>query len=244
MKECSKSIMRRLTNPNFINRYLRGNGIDIGGSPDPLTLYEEFFPLVTNIKVWDRVDGDAEFMAGVANETFDFVHSSHCLEHLRNPHIGIKNWFRILKPGGYLIVTVPDEDLYEQGVFPSTFNRDHRSTFTIYKAESWSDKSLNVLSMLQGLGSEAAIETVQLITISYRYKVPRMDQTLTPIAECAIEMIVRKRDKGEVARRGRREQAPQPNPALRRHFNQYRDDHTAMRASAAMRPPFRNDEPI
>ena len=39
MKECSKSIMRRLAEPNFINRYFRGEGIDIGGAPDPLGLY-------------------------------------------------------------------------------------------------------------------------------------------------------------------------------------------------------------
>ena len=38
MKECSKSIMRRLSQPNFVNRYFVGDGIDIGGCPDPLAV--------------------------------------------------------------------------------------------------------------------------------------------------------------------------------------------------------------
>ena len=47
----------------------------------------------------------------------------------------------MLEPGGHLIVTVPDEDLYEQGHFPSDYNRDHKWTFTIHKPKSWSERS-------------------------------------------------------------------------------------------------------
>jgi hypothetical protein len=39
MKECSKSKMRRLSQPNFVNRHFIGEGIDIGGGPDPLAVY-------------------------------------------------------------------------------------------------------------------------------------------------------------------------------------------------------------
>jgi len=39
---------------------------------------------------------------------------------------------------------VPDEDLYEQGVFPSTF----KWTFTIGKAQSWCPKSINLIELL------------------------------------------------------------------------------------------------
>ncbi len=51
------------------------------------------------------------------------------------------HWLRVLKPGGHLVVTIPEEDLYEQGRFPSTFNLDHKWTFTIHKQKSWSAKS-------------------------------------------------------------------------------------------------------
>ena len=65
MKECSKSIMRRLAEPNFINRYFRGEGIDIGGAPDPLALYVELFPLMRGVRIWDIEDGDGQTLAGV-----------------------------------------------------------------------------------------------------------------------------------------------------------------------------------
>lgn len=63
----------------------------------------------------------------------------------------IRDWFALVKPGGHLIVIVPDEDLYEQGHFPSIFNNDHKSTFTISKAASWSSKSLNLLDLARDL---------------------------------------------------------------------------------------------
>jgi hypothetical protein len=43
MKECTKSIPRRLADSNFTSRYFVGQGIDIGGKPDPLALYVELF---------------------------------------------------------------------------------------------------------------------------------------------------------------------------------------------------------
>nr|QQZ49923.1 class I SAM-dependent methyltransferase [Phenylobacterium glaciei] len=152
MKELSKSIARRMADPNFARRWLVGEGLDIGGKPDPLSLYTQFFPGLTGVRVWDWEDGDAQQLAGVPPESLDFVHSSHCLEHLVDPKEGLASWFRVLKPGGFLVVTVPDEDLYEQGVFASTHNLDHKWTFTVLKARSWSERSVNLVELLSGLG--------------------------------------------------------------------------------------------
>ncbi len=244
MKECSKSVIRRSNNANFMVRYFKGYGLDIGGAPDPLSLYQEIFPLMSAVRVWDQPDGDAEFLEGVADDSFDFVHSSHCLEHLHNPAIGLANWFRVLKPQGYLIITVPDEDLYEQGVFPSTFNHDHRWTFTIFKTNSWSPKSVNILTLLQALGPAAAIACIQLVDGTYRYDLPRFDQTLTPIAECAIEIVVRKRAATEIARGGLRDLHDQPERGLRVYYNQYVDDYLAMKNRSRTVPPFTDDSEL
>src|SRR5262249_59661014 len=108
------------------------------------------------------------------------------------------NWFRILKPGGHLIVLVPDEDMYEQGVFPSTYNPDHKFTFTIFKRSSWSARSQNVMELLMGLGAEADVIKLEQLNGTYRYSLPRLDQTQTPIGEAAIEIIVRRRPPAEV----------------------------------------------
>jgi SAM-dependent methyltransferase len=155
MQELSKSIQRRLHDSNFVTRYFVGEGIDIGSGPDPLTQYIELFPLVSTVREWDQKDGDAELMASCTDNQFDFIHSSHCLEHMRNPDVALKNWFKILKPGGHLIVVVPDEDMYEQGTFPSTFNVDHKWTFTVFKTSSWSKRSRNLVELITELGGSA-----------------------------------------------------------------------------------------
>jgi SAM-dependent methyltransferase len=244
VKECSKSIARRLRDSNFTRFYFRGNGVDIGGKPDPLSMYAELFPGISSIKVWDLEDGDAQIMAGVQDGAFDFVHSSHCLEHLRNPEEGLKNWLRILKPGGYMVVMVPDEDLYEQGVFPSSFNLDHKATFTIFKKRSWSTQSNNLLDLFRGLGPEARVEKIELLTGTYRFDLPRYDQTLTPVGECGIEFIIRKADPQEALSGARTRSAKQPPEDLRIHYNQYRDDMKRLKSGNDATPPFKNNNEI
>lgn len=244
MKECSKSIARRLADSRFVRKYFRGRGVDIGGAPDPLILYRELFPLIESVKTWDLDDGDAQFMEGVADETFDFVFSSHCLEHLNDPLEGLSNWLRVTKPNGYVIFALPEEDLYEQGVFPSTFNRDHKNTFTMHKARSWSSRSINVLDLVSRLGPSAAVEKIELLDETYRYDLPRFDQTLTPVGESGIEIVIRKRPAAEVEAGQRLRTATQPEHEIRLHLNQYRDDQKTLRAANPTNPPFRNDADI
>ena len=242
MKECSKSIQRRLNDSNFLRNYFVGQGLDIGGKPDPLCLYEELFPLVKSIRTWDLEDGDAQYLKGVYDGSYDFVHSSHCLEHLMNPKEGLSNWLRVLREGGYLVVTVPDEDLYEQGVFPSTFNLDHKWTFTIFKPKSWSGRSINVIDIVRELGGAAELVKIELLSQTYRFRLPRYDQTITPVAECGIEIIIRKRHQNELEAGGRwLKTNEQPAREIRLHLNQYRDDIKQMKNSNNDKPPFCND---
>lgn len=119
-----------------------GKGIDIGCGPDPVT---------PNVRRFDLEDGDANHIENFIHEQFDYVYSAHCLEHMHNPKEALMGWWNLVKPGGHMILIVPDEDLYEQGVFPSRFNTDHKSTFTISKHRSWSSASINLLSLIQEL---------------------------------------------------------------------------------------------
>ena len=203
MKECSKSIMRRLHEPNFANRYFVGTGLDVGGGPDPLGLYIELFPRLKGVRSFDKEDGDAQVLDGIEDDSVDFLHSSHCLEHLEDPAAALANWFRVVKPGGHLVIMVPDEDLYEQGEFPSTWNGDHKWTFTISKAKSWSAKSRNLLELIAGLGAPCEIVKIEKLDATFRYTLPRFDQTMTPIGESGIEMVLRKRTTDELEAGGR-----------------------------------------
>jgi SAM-dependent methyltransferase len=203
MDETSKALIRRLHDVRYANTYFKGNGIDIGAGNDSLGKYRQQFPLIDQVKAWDIPDGDAQLMASVGDETYDFVHSSHCLEHMVNPFEAYKNWIRICKPGGYIITTIPDEDLYEQGIFPSTFNHDHKSTWTILKEKSWSPASINVVEFLYPFRNQLEVLKIELVNASFNYGEQRYDQTLYGISECAIEFVVRKRPDTELGKKGR-----------------------------------------
>ena len=205
MNEMSKAVLRRQRDPNFALRYFVGSGIDIGCGKDPIGNYRHCFPAMTACRPYDQIygDGDAQLMAGVDEDTFDWLASAHCLEHVHDAAEALLNWLRIVKPGGHLVITLPDEDLYEQGVWPSTFNGDHKATFTIHKHRSWSPVSRNIFALLQALPAEAQVLKVELLDHANWYNVERFDQTLTPVAESAIEIVIRKRTAAEIVAGGR-----------------------------------------
>jgi hypothetical protein len=146
----------------------------------------------------------------------------------------------VLKPGGHLVITIPDEDLYEQGVWPSTHNRGHRASFTIQKATSWSQASINVLDLVRDLGPAADLRKLQVLDHTFRYDLPRFDQTLTPIGECGIELIIRKRTSAELEAGGRLPEQIQPQPDHRVYYNQYRADQAALKAFSGQTELFSN----
>lgn len=187
------SMQRRVRDARFATRYFVGDGIDVGGGMDSLALYCEFFPLVRRILVYDQEQGDAQYLDNVADAGCDFLYSSHCLEHVRDPRQALANWIRVVRPGGHLVVSVPDEDLYEQGVWPSTFNSDHKTTFTLCKRTSWSPVSINVFDLLSEVAHLARPISVETIDHAFRHRLPaRFDQTRTPLSESAIEFVLRK----------------------------------------------------
>lgn len=125
--ETSKAKTRRLRE-DFFDKYCQGKGLDIGYGGDPVT---------ENVQGWDYEHGDAQYLKGVADESYDFVHSSHLLEHLPDTKLTLSNWWRVLKHGGYLILYVPHRDLYEKKKeLPSQFNDDHLHFFLPEKGET------------------------------------------------------------------------------------------------------------
>jgi SAM-dependent methyltransferase len=53
---------------------------------------------------------EATKLTSIPNEKYDFVISSNCLEHIANPLKAIQEWTRILKPGGLLLLVVPNKE--------------------------------------------------------------------------------------------------------------------------------------
>jgi len=165
-----------------LQRYLQGHILDIGAGPDPIT---------PDAQVWEIGDGDAQLLDTIPNQTFDTVFSAHCLEHMRNPMEALMNWWRVLKPGGHLIVLVPEEDLYEQHWWPSLFNDDHKIGLTAHKDASWHPASYNILDIVKHLYHHKLISLTIQDTGYDHTAGPARDQTQGP-AEAAVELVVRK----------------------------------------------------
>ena len=149
MNETSKS--RKFWGP-LEHAVLMGSGIDIGCGPDPVT---------PTVRQFDVQDGDANYITRHVQGQFDFVYASHCLEHMHDARAAVLEWWQLVKPGGHLFFLVPDEDLYEQGVWPSRFNDDHKATFTIFKERSWSPVSINVRELAASLPGGELVSLIQ-----------------------------------------------------------------------------------
>ena len=100
MHESSQAVARRLQTAGFATHYFVGPGIDVGSGQDSLKKFAPLFPLIRSVTDFDLPDGDAQDLAQHPDGRFDFLHSSHCLEHLRDPLIGLRNWCRVVRSRG------------------------------------------------------------------------------------------------------------------------------------------------
>jgi ubiquinone/menaquinone biosynthesis C-methylase UbiE len=199
MFEQSKAAKRRFDDGNFHNRYFIGKGIDIGCGDDNLGRLRHVFRGIQDVRPWDLPDGDAQYLESVSDNEYDFVVSSHCLEHMVDVRIALKNWIRVCKPNGYLVITVPDEEMYEQGIWPSQYNPDHKWSFTLndnrglpapYRAIM--SNTINVLELCLSFNTQVVVEKIEMIRDFYYEGYPAQDQTLHPCIESCIEIILRK----------------------------------------------------
>lgn len=165
-------------------KYIDGKKIlDIGCGDDKI---------ISEATGWDLPEGDGQLLRGVADESYDVVFSSHFIEHLRDPLEGLLNQWRVLRDGGHLIFLVPDEDLYEQGVWPSIFNNDHKFTYTVFKDNSWSPASRNIVDLVGYLPNHKLI-SARIIDTGYDYDTEKIfDQSDVLKAEVCVEVIVQK----------------------------------------------------
>jgi SAM-dependent methyltransferase len=124
--ESDKAHDRRLRE-NFYTNYLIGSGLDIGykGSlkdADPIWN-------ATGIEL-DYPGYDGKILPFPDNSQ-DFVYNSHCLEHIADYKQAIREWYRVIKTGGFFIITVPHQFLYEKKLnLPSRYNGDHKRFYT------------------------------------------------------------------------------------------------------------------
>lgn len=170
-------------------RLFRGAGLDVGCGDDKLPFEK--------CQGFDKDDGDAnDLTTYFPSETFNYIHASQALEHMVNPRAALNSWLAVTKRLGHIIVTVPDFVLYEQLNWPSKFNPDHRSTWSMTLTGSPAgDNHIHVPTFLAAIPN-TRVELCGVVDANYNYALlgTGTDQTLPEDAgvECWIEFVLKK----------------------------------------------------
>ena len=130
----------------IVDNYCKGHGLEIGPGNYPRcdpqrTVFLDKFPSEQD---WVRVDivSDATTIP-LADNSFDYVFSCHCLEHMPDTIGTLKEWLRVLKPGGRLVLMLPHAGrTWESERTLSSLEhhvRDHANKVDLYDFTDWDE---------------------------------------------------------------------------------------------------------
>ncbi len=106
---------------------------------------------------------EASQLTMVHDESYDFVLSSHCLEHLADPLGGLAEWMRVLRPAGVLALVVPHKGAtfdHRRPVTSLQHLQDDRDRRTGEDDQTHLDEVLRLtdLSIAPGVADHASFE--------------------------------------------------------------------------------------
>jgi len=110
---------------NRLLKYCKGQGLDLGCGmskikPDAIGI--DLLSPLADMKL------DARILPYYSSETFDFVYSSHLLEEIEDTKSTLKEWIRLLKKGGYIVLNQADKNIYPP-MGSSKCNQSHKHHF-------------------------------------------------------------------------------------------------------------------
>lgn len=126
--------------------YTRGRGLDLGCGPNKVWPHAIGVDNYTETRLFGiqmkpDVVCDVTKLDVFGSATMDFAYSSHVLEHIEDYQSALREWWRVIKPGGYLILYLPDEDEYPK-VGEEGANPDHK----------WNVNIDRVVDAMKGIG--------------------------------------------------------------------------------------------
>lgn len=97
--------------------YLRGRGLDLGAGifkvlPHVISVDNGDHAVFGHNIRPDVMVQTAEKLDVFASQSMDFVFSSHLLEHIQDYKSALKEWWRVVKQDGYLVLYLPHKELY------------------------------------------------------------------------------------------------------------------------------------
>lgn len=126
-EETAKTYQQKIES-GFWDRYIKGYKVlEIGYKG-----YQEGVePILNAIGVDLDYPGYDGLHLPFPDQSQDAVYSSHTLEHIEFWRRAIKEWFRVTRIGGHVIIVVPHRELYERRATPpSRWNEDHKRFYT------------------------------------------------------------------------------------------------------------------
>jgi len=97
--------------------FCKGYGVDLGFGGDAIAAHairvDMPVPYTHLGEQPVQLGGDAVNLYWFRDEVLDFVYSSHLLEDFEDTKAVLREWLRVLKPGGRLILFCPDEQAYQ-----------------------------------------------------------------------------------------------------------------------------------
>lgn len=194
-QETSKATSRRFNeDPDKWEDIFHGDILDVGPGDDPLVWQN------TKITPFDKEQGDANNLLDYFQpNSFDCVHGSQVMEHVYDPSKFMRHCLQIVKPGGWVVMTIPDFDLYEKRHFPSKYNPDHKTTWSLWRNNRANAQPnsphMHVPTWIKQF--DVAQKFATLIDTNYDYLAPdTKDQTWLrkDEVECFIEILLKKHD--------------------------------------------------
>lgn len=114
-------------------QYTRGRGLDLGCGPDkawPHFIGVDDYTATGQFGIQMKPDiaCNVTKLDVFGSASMDFAYSSHCLEHVKDYKATLKEWWRVIKPGGHLCLYLPHKDFYPNIGQPGA-NPDHKHDF-------------------------------------------------------------------------------------------------------------------
>ena len=111
--------------------YTRGFGLDLGCGP--WKAFPHFVGIDSGADNGGRpypntLQGECASLKKFADNALDFVFSSHLLEHFADTVGVLREWWRVIKPGGHLVLYLPHKLLYPN-IGEKGSNPDHKRDF-------------------------------------------------------------------------------------------------------------------
>lgn len=122
------------------NRYMKGNSVEIGPGEFPYVknnvTYVDKYPEAYSFDHTNKVvKADADNLP-FKNNQFQFLISAHCLEHCPDTIATLKEWKRVVKKDGLIILILPHgKRTFDKGRKLTTLNhhiKDHKINVDIY----------------------------------------------------------------------------------------------------------------